>query len=86
MMMLKAPLHFFKLSRGQLLARLDRLAEEASENEGMAEHAAKAVDPIRWESGRLERSGGTWYYVAADETGPALHVTPRITPRTTWNA
>ena len=69
-MSLKAPLHYFKFSRGQLMARLDRLAEEASESEGMAEHPLKAADPIRWDAGRLERSGGKYYYVAADDTGP----------------
>ena len=81
-MTFKAPLHFFRFSRGRLLAHLDRLAEEASENEGMAEHATKASDPIRWERGRLMRSGGAWYYVAADEAGPPLHAARR----TTWNA
>lgn len=81
-MTLKAPLHVFKFSRGHLRARLDRLAEEVSENEGMAEHVAKAGNPIRWESGRLVRSGGGWYHVTADEAGPLLYVARR----TTWNA
>lgn len=37
---------------------LDRTAEERSENEGMAEHAQKALDPIAWEEGRNRRSSG----------------------------
>lgn len=71
-MTLRAPLHQFKFSRGLLLARLrmDRLAEETSENEGMREHLAKSSDPICWEKGRIERCGGAWHYIAADETGP----------------
>ena len=37
-------------------AKLDRAAEERSENEGMTEHPHKAEDPRDWELGRLARS------------------------------
>ncbi|ESQ76679.1 hypothetical protein [Asticcacaulis sp. AC402] len=67
-----APLHFFKVSRARIKARvsLDRLAEEVSENEGMAEHPAKGSDPIMWEKGRIRRFGGAWHYCAAEASGP----------------
>jgi hypothetical protein len=35
----------------------DRDAEERSEDDGMAEHPAKARDPARWASERRERTG-----------------------------
>ena len=70
----KAPLHSFRYSRGTILARLDRLAEEASETDGMAEHADKADDPIRWENGRLTRSGGAWCYVVMDDSSQQLRI------------
>ena len=35
----------------------DRAAEERSEDDGMAEHPAKARDPARWAAERRERSG-----------------------------
>ena len=35
----------------------DRAAEERSEDDGMAEHRAKARDPARWEAERRVRSG-----------------------------
>jgi hypothetical protein len=35
----------------------DRAAEERSEDDGMAEHRAKALDPARWEAERRARSG-----------------------------
>jgi hypothetical protein len=38
--------------RQEQRASLDKLAEEASENEGMGEHADKADDPQLWEDGR----------------------------------
>ncbi len=34
-----------------------RAAEERSEDDGMAEHPAKAGDPARWAAERLERTG-----------------------------
>ncbi len=34
----------------------DRAAEERSEDDGMAEHPAKARDPARWAAERLERT------------------------------
>jgi hypothetical protein len=43
---------------------LDRTAEERSENEGMTEHAQKALDPIAWEEGRIRRSNGGDYIVS----------------------
>jgi hypothetical protein len=39
-------------------SNLDHTAEERSENEGMAEHAQKALDPIAWEEGRNRGSSG----------------------------
>jgi hypothetical protein len=33
----------------------DRTAEERSEDEGMPEHAAKALDPVRWAAERGKR-------------------------------
>ena len=55
---------------------LDRAAEERSENEGMAEHADKALDPIAWEEGRILRSNGGDYILSTlpeerDEVGRA---------------
>jgi hypothetical protein len=50
---------------------LDRIAEESSENEGMAEHAQKALDPIKWEKSRIQRSNdgcnavSTWTIIKA---------------------
>ena len=35
----------------------DRAAEERSEDDGMAEHRAKAGDPARWAAERRERMG-----------------------------
>ncbi|EGF89235.1 hypothetical protein ABI_45820 [Asticcacaulis biprosthecium C19] len=65
-------MHAFKFSRGAVQARLglDRAAEEVSENEGMAEHLAKARDPAAWESDRIRRLGGAWDFFAADAVGP----------------
>jgi hypothetical protein len=53
---------------------LDRAAEERSENEGMEEHADKALDPIAWEEGRILRSNGGDYILSTlpeerDEVG-----------------
>ena len=46
---------------------VDRAAEERSEDDGMAEHRAKARDPARWAAERLERTGRR---APAAERGP----------------
>ena len=46
------------LSAGEDRAILERRAEEASENEGMAEHSEKSRDPARWDRERRVRSAG----------------------------
>ncbi len=44
----------------------DRAAEERSEDDGMAEHRAKAGDPARWAAERRERTG---HHAPAAERG-----------------
>ena len=44
----------------------DRAAEERSEDDGMAEHRAKARDPARWAAERRERTG---HHAPAAERG-----------------
>lgn len=79
-MTLKPTRYSFTFFGGQHRAALDRLAEEISENEGMAEHADKAQDPVQWERGRLRRTGSARRFLAADSFGAATK-TERTTGR-----
>ncbi len=74
-MSLKAPLHIFKFSRIPSPGPRDRLAEEAGPSEDLHALTGSSVDSLRWEAGRLLRSSGSWYFNAADQTGPVLPVT-----------
>jgi hypothetical protein len=59
----RTPLHSFPFSRGTLLARLDRQAEDPSGTESVAGAAGTANAPIRWQDGGLTFGNGGWCYV-----------------------
>ena len=78
-MTLKAPVHLFKMSRGRRTQSL-RPAQPAGptgdivvQKINLRDHLANSRDAIRWDSGRIERSGAGWLYVAADDLGAGWH-------------